>query len=583
MIGYLIKFTDIFPDEEIPKNRLDLIKHIPKEELLVTLSSINSLINPIYSSYLDDSIDNQHRCLKKVFYNTNIRDLPPELYKRYINIIIFFNTNNNASIFSRMTCLFAIQDLVNSDGFIKTPPYYTSEIRFNILKYILCVNSILLDSDIEYNQAGNEELGGKLFELFMFKELPKNQYHNSFNSINYFYKSFYLLKCIESDEKFGPEFQKYILQKYGTESLNDYLRNIIYVYFKSYDKNLNINYLNIEKNKIEIIKILDSFSERINNQSENQSDLSYLDFLSVKKGPLYKSTINDENDIISYLILDTDFFIGKIYDLLINDFWFDYLKPKNICNRTDWGSFIGNNFFEPFLTDLFEKYFKNNKRITFRHTDDLKFTLNGKNQIEYADFYIRQKNKVILIEAKSNYLPQINGYKTVLTKDDYLNIDLDKFYKDYGVTQLACKTIKDFHSYKYNIKDYEFKVDEKVELFPTLVVNDHIFSSGYSSMAFKKKFEELLQNEGIELDTPNHKIYPLTIINVNELLTISKSLEYRSENIFNIFRHYHSCTSIDMIKKTQNTNLGLLTIKETINKLIKKNLIIRKNFEWLFD
>ncbi|MDM1072047.1 hypothetical protein HX001_06005 [Empedobacter brevis] len=581
MIGYLIKFTDIFPDEEMPKNPLDLIKHIPKEELLVTLSSINSLLNPIVSSYFDDSMENQHKCLKKVFYNTNIKALSTELYRKYIDIIIFFN--KNASIFSRMTCLFAIQDIVDSDGFIKTTPYYTSEIRFNILKYILCVNNILLDSDKVYNEAGYEEFRGKFFEFFMFKELPKNQYYNSFNSINYFYKSIYLLKCIENEEKFGLEFQKYILEKYGIESLNDFVKNIIYAYFKSYDKKLNINYLNIEKNRTELIKFFDSFSERANNQSDSQSDLSYLDFLSVKKGPLYKSIIKDESDIISYLILDTDFFIGKMYDLLINDFWFDYLKPKRICNRTDWGSFIGNNFFEPFLTDLFEKSFKNNKRIIFRHTDDLKFTLDGKNQVEYADFYIRQKNKVILVEAKSNYLPLINGYKTVLTKDDYLKIDLDKFYKDYGVTQLACKTIKDFHSYKHKIKDYEFKVDEKVELFPTLVVNDHIFSSGYSSMAFKKKFEELLLNEGIEIENQNHKIYPLTIINVNELLTISKSLEYGLENIFNIFRHYHSSTSIDMIIKTKNTNLGLLTIKETINKLIKKNLIVNKNFDWLFN
>lgn len=583
MIGFLIKFTDIFPNEEMPKKPLDLIKHIPKEELLVTLSSINSLLNPIFNSYFDDSKENQHRCLKTVFYNTNIKDLSPELYKIYIDIIIFFNQNNNASIFSRMTCLFAIQEIVDSDDFTKKTPFYTSEIRFNILKYILCVNSILLESDKHYNDAGVNELGSNFFEFFMFKELQKNQYYNSFNSINYFYKSFQLLRSIEKDVKFGPELQKYFFEKYGFQSLIDFIKNIIYTYFKSYDKNLNVNYINIEKERTDLIKIFDAFSERLNGQSYNSSDLRYLDFLNLKKGPLYKSTIKDDSNIISYLVLDTDLFIGKMYDLLINDFWFDYLKPNNICNRSDWGSFIGNSFFEPFLTDIFEKSFKNNNRITFKHTDDLKFTLDGRNQIEYADFYIRSKNKIILIEAKSNYLPQVNGYKTVLTKNDYLKIDLDKFYKDYGLIQLACKTIKDFHSYKYKIEDKHFKVDDKFELFPTLLVNDHIFSSGYSSMAFKKKFEELLLNEGIEIENQNHKIYPLTIINVNELMTISKSLEYGLENIFNIFRHYHSSTSIDMIIKTQNTNLGLLTIKDTINKLIKKNLLINKDFDWLFN
>ena len=214
--------------------------------------------------------------------------------------------------------------------------------------------------------------------------------------------------------------------------------------------------------------------------------------------------------------------------------------------------------------------------MIFRHTNDLKFKLDGRNEIEYADYYIRKKQNYTS-RSKSNYLPIANGYKTVNTLEDFEKIDFEKFYKDYGLIQLARKTIKEFHNYKHYIKDPLFDFSRKVHLYPTLIVNDFIFSSGYTSMAFKRKFESLLLSENIEIENELHKIHPLTIINVADLQNIKMSLQLRKQSIFNIFRHYRSCSGYEAIQRTGETTRGLLTVEHSINKLIKSNLVANKS------
>src|SRR5699024_8175820 len=249
---------------------------------------------------------------------------------------------------------------------------------------------------------------------------------------------------------------------------------------------------------------------------------------------------------------------------------------------TDWGNFIGAVFFEPFLEEILKNSFRNNKRTELRASDDLKFKLNGSNEVQDADFYIRERNKIIIAEAKSNYLPLVNGYKTVKSIADYQALNLDKFYKDYGLTQLTTKTVKLFHEYKRFINDKSFNFNRKVTLFPVLVVNDPIFRSGYASFAFKQKFEQTLLDENIEIENEFHKILPLTIINVSDFQDMEQSLHDGDENIFNIIRYYHSISNKERIQ-TEGTTVVLKTIEHAINKRIKHKLIANriKDLAWL--
>lgn len=493
----------------------------------------------------------------------------------------YLRTPENHILFSRVTCLYALQEILNCSDFVDVVPTYTGDIREKIIKFLLLVNTNILIFDHGYINSDHEELGNRFFDFFMFKEIPQNQYYHSLNPLNLLEKSFTLLRKINEDQIFGQHFSDYLESKFGVTSFIEFFKFLAFTFFKSYDDKLKLNYIKINEDQIEYVKILDGFSEGTFTYSISNDDLRIFEFLELKKNPLYKTQNHINPNIISYLVLDNRFLLEKTYSLFINDFWFDYLKEHGMCTRADWGNFIGNIFFEPFIEEIFNDCFKNNKRTVFKHTEDLKLKIDNRNEIEYADYYIREKNKIILAEAKSNFLPVINGYKTVNTLEDFRSIDLEKFYKDYGLHQLVKKTLKQFHHYKNFLKDHDFNFENKVEIFPTLIVNDHIFSSGYTSMAFKMKCGELMNEENITIETDFHKIYPLTIINVADLQSIRISLKYGKQNIFNIFRHYHSTSGFKAIERSGNTSLGLLTVGKSIDKLLDRSLLSNRNIDWL--
>lgn len=578
MMGHLIKFSDFY-GSVVLDNPIEIIKLLPKEEILATIAAINARLKPIDKSYFDDSRETQVECLRVLFLDNNNHPSQSNCPQFIIN---YLRTPENHNLFSRVTCLYAFQEVIDTEGFVQETPEYTIDLRERILKYLLSVNENILLFDQEYSGDDHKTLGKNFFEYFMFKELPHNQYYATSNSINLFFKAFSLFKAIDLDATFGNHLRDYLKETFGVESMNEFFKNQMYSYFVSYDKNLKFQYINIKKSEKDVIKILDKLSENQDIPLPEKTDLKIFEFLNIKKSPLYKNSGKDGKDIITYLVLDNTLLIEKTYSLFINDFWFDYLKAKNICNRTDWGNFIGSVFFEPFLEEILSNSFKNNKRTVLRATDDLKFKLNGRDEVEYADFYVRERNKIIIAEAKSNYLPLVNGYKTVKTIADYQALNLDKFYKDYGLTQLTNKTVKLFHNYKKFINDISFNFNRKVKLFPVLVVNDPIFSSGLASFAFKQKFEQSLIDENIEIENEIHKIMPLTIINVSDFQDMEQSLHDGDENIFNIIRYYQSISSKKRVP-AEGTTVVLKTIEHAINKRIKHKLIANriKNLTWL--
>lgn len=580
MLGIMVKYSDFF-GEPILANPVDLIRSIPKEELLATITAINTRLKPVYNSYFDDSRKTQVDCLKAIFLddkhsneNANCRD--------YIKA--FLNSPAHYTLFTRVTCLYAYQEILSNSGFAEETPIWNFDLRERIFKFLLVINEYILVYNNEYNEKDREELGDSIFEYLMFKELPHNQYYNTSNTLNLFYKSWKLFQSLQKDIFFGPHLKIYLKETFDVDDMSEFFKIQISVFFKSHDDNLRLNYINLPKDQVDVAKILDKYSERNNFPLPDRNDLKIFEFLDLKKSPLYKNEGDVGKEITTYLVLDNILFIEKVYSLFINDFWFDYLNRKKICERSHWGNFIGSSFFEPFLETILRNSFSNNPRTTLKATDELKFKLPGENEIEFADFYIRKKNKIILAEAKSNYLPQVNGYKTVKNIADFKALDLAKFYKDYGLEQLAVKTVKRFHEYKNFINDNPKYLHRKVKIFPVLIVNDPIFSSGYTSFAFRKKFTEILKSKNVEIDNEFHIIFPLCIINVSDLQDMEQSLCDGDENIFNILRYFFSIININRVA-TEGNFILLKTIEHAINKRIKSKLIanrIRKLF-WLED
>lgn len=577
MWGYLIKYSDFY-GTPVPDDPIELILDIPKEELVATIVAINTRLKPLTSSHFDDSRNTQIECLRTIFLDNNNpiqQSFCLSLIQKYVRKPINYN------LFSRVTCLYALQEIINYDGFVEQAPEYNFDNRERIFKFLLIANEYILTGDKNYKEEGYEELRNDFFEFFMFRELNHHQYRESSNAINIFYKSFYLFNKIENHHFFSQHFKNYITWYYKVESTNEFLKHIIWTYIKSFDKDLTLRYINVPKNNLDAIKILDSFSSKVEYDIPDKDNLRTFDFFPLKKSPLFKCQKKDEKGIVSYLLLDEGFYVEKSYSIFINDFWFDYLKPNDICTRNDWGNFIGSEFYEPFIEEILNESFSNSPDIILRSTNQMIFHIEN-TPIEYADFYIREKQNIALFEVKSGFIPLEHGYKTVATINDYRNLDLDKFNKDYGLTQLAEKTIKKFHLYKKEINDPNFKSERKVQIYPVIVVNDSIVSSSIVTFVLKRKFNELLEKEHINKKSKDHNIRDLCIINVSHLQELEQSLKDKKVNFFNLLDLYLIIS--DYTNKVNFKGYKFLrTFNHALNIKIKDNLIADriKDFKWL--
>ena len=578
MLGLLIKYSNFY-GTPVPDNAIELILDIPKGELIATIVAVNTRLKPLASNHFDDSRETQIECLRTVFLDNN-NPIEQSFCLPIIRKFVQLPVNN--IFFSRVTCLFALQEIINYDGFVEATPKYNFENRERIFKFLLIANDQILTGDKNYKEENYEKLGKDFFEFFMYRELHHNQYNHCSNAINIFYKSFYLFNKIENDEFFGQHFINYLTWRYNVESINEFLKHVIWTFIKSNDENLRLRYINVPKDSIEAIKVLDMFSSKVEYEVPEKNDLKLFDFLPLKKSPLYKGEIEDDKEIISYLLLDEGFYIEKAYSIFINDFWFDYLKPNEICERKDWGNFIGAKFYEPFIEEILGESFSNSQNFVLRSTDQLLFNI-GDGLTEYADFYVRENQNIALFEVKSAFIPLDHGYKTVQSLEDFKNIDLDKFNKDYGLTQLAEKTIKKFHLYKKKIDDPSFNSDRKVQIYPVIIVNDPIISSSIVTFVLKRKFNELLEIENISKKAKEHNIKDLCIINVSHLQEMEQSLKDKKINFFNMLDLYLQMSDYKNKANFKDYNF-LRTFDHVLHAKVKDELIakrIRKITNWL--
>lgn len=577
MMGYLVKYSDFY-ETPVPDNPIELILDIAKEELIATIVAVNTRLKPLTSNHYDDSKETQINCLRTIFLdNENLLEQSfclPIIRKYEIRPA-------NHKLFSRVTCLYALQEIINCEQFTDEIQEYNFDNRERIFKFLLIANNQILTGDKNYKEEGYDKLGNDFFEFFMFRELHHNQYNECSNAINIFYKSFYLFNKIENHHIFGEHFKNYITWHYNVESTNEFLKHIIWSYIKSYDEKLGLRYINVPKDNTDAIKILDVFSTKVEYDIPAKDDLKTFDFFPLKKSPLFKCKQKDNKDIISYLMMDESLYIEKAYSIFINDFWFDYLKPNEICTRKDWGSFIGSEFYEPFIEEILNESLSISPNIVLRSTNQLIFNIEG-SPIEYADVYVREKQNVALFEVKSGFIPLGYGYKTVATIEDYKSLDLDKFNKDYGLTQLAEKTIKKFHLYKKEINDPNFNSDRKVQIYPVIIVNDPIISSSIVPFVLKRKFNDLLEKEGINKKAKEHNISDLCIINISHLQDMVQSLKDKKVNFFSLLDLYLLMSDF----KNKNNFKGykfLRTFEQVLYAKVKDGLISDriKDLKWI--
>ena len=96
MIGLPVKYSDFY-GEVMPEEPLSLIRHLPKKEVVTTISMINSKLKPVSATYFDDSRKTQIECSVFLFLENNNPQKSPlltTLMRKYTSLAINYNLSS---------------------------------------------------------------------------------------------------------------------------------------------------------------------------------------------------------------------------------------------------------------------------------------------------------------------------------------------------------------------------------------------------------------------------------------------------------------------------------------------------------
>jgi hypothetical protein len=562
MLGRILKFNDFF-NENDDFDRFSLIEDIPRVELIATISSINHLIKSPLDVNFNNSFENQVKLIDAIFL-THLNVDNRKYIIGFIKILdeIFKNKKGNVVLFTRVSCLYALNEIILTDKIanekVENYVFHLPDCE-NIFKFLLLNNKELLNYSANYNdEMSSDNLGNDFFKAFMFKEIPHNQYYYIQNPINLLNRAVLLFEYLK--KTYNDELSEH-LKEYQIDSPEEFI-GIIGQFFMSKGAIPSLQCFKVPLTDVATITRLDKLSQR--GAGRPTIGLKKFEFLEIKKSPFYKSA-GEENNI--YLLMDNIFFIEKAYDLFYWDFFFDKLaiglnQRKRERALKKWGGVVGR-FFEEYLKSILKYSFSEHKDIILKCTDEL-LVDNGD---EFADFYIRRKRQVVVGQAKCSFLPQI-GYKEVYSLDDYSNISQEEFFCRFGLYQLVDTTIANFREYAHQID--QGLSENKVFIYPVLITNEPIMASGLTSQVFNDKFNNLLIKKGLSMDNESYRINRLVVMHISELERLQESLKDKDFKFDNLLQSYNDKTNVEL---SRNVYSQFMSFDNFIRKKIKEKAI----------
>ena len=236
-----------------------------------------------------------------------------------------------------------------------------------------------------------------------------------------------------------------------------------------------------------------------------------------------------------YYMLDNQFFLEKSYDLLLNDFWFDYLCDHyESSTARDKGlklyrSTVGK-FFESYLREVLSIAFSGFRYPPAKFFDDLKVKT-PKGEVELADIYLRCNKKIIIGEAKSGVINTQEKYSA--SSWEFFKSNPIKFYQNYGLNKL----IQSLRYLRDNplAFDQKFPVRKHIEIFPIIIFYEKSFRTALFPESFSARFKLMIENENF----PNFNIHPLCMIHIEDLEYCYAYLEKNKIEIFELIKANH--------------------------------------------
>ncbi len=491
-VKVILGYKDVY-DFPMPENRLSLLNGISKVHLIALLCSINYRLRPKFNPFGDQSNETQNDILKMMCYPDS------QLYNYYVirasGFMVEHNLNSDDPvdyplIFTRQMCLYSLEEIIQSElQQIENFDAENLEVKNAIMQYIFCINTALT------NIEEQKEKPLSALETINAPMLALNELNVDTLLLHIPFRGYRLMRFFSENDEIGTHFNSYFENYYHID-----FETYIFRVMSMYAANKNVNelhdfYYYVPEKNDSLFTIF----------SQLQPTDKVEKLLSIKKYPFYKTAP------FTYLLFDMTFLVEKMYQQLINDFWFDYLKnlrganESNLFSAKRYWSIVGL-FLESYLHEIITSIYQDSDEIVLMF-DELKLTVK-KQPIELADLYIRRDNEIIVGEVKATTIFDKAKYSGNV--DQLYSSDRDKFFYSFGIDQI----VKHIGRIQKHISSLDEAFDKSVryDFYPVIIVNEKALQTPFMSQIFQNRFAELLAQTNFE----NVRIFPLSLIHVSD-------------------------------------------------------------------
>lgn len=490
-----------FIDPKPPADRLALLSGLCKTVIIGEIAALKYRLKPINQMFHDTTWSTQQKeLLNFCGSNDALYDKYNHIAERYVR-----NKDVHPMIFTRSMCVFALEEIIGSN-LTEIPGFTMAHSWEQLLMYLLAVNSELT----KLTNVGQkpEEMLENLEKLNP-TTLPLNELSIDIDPVFTISRGYKLMEYLGAK----PETAR-LLQEYLTDTYQMSFDRFIYEISAAYMAN-NVGGANNIKNDLTGEEIDTSFNYHV--KKEDNAFFKTLSkritsphperLLSVKKYPFY------EQSETNYMLFDNVLLLEKCYGQFINDFWFDKLNSatdaqgQTLFNIKGYRSIIGY-FLEDYLEGVLKRIFQNAKYYSIKMFGEL-IVQKGREQIELADIYIRDKKKVFLGQVKSTGLYDTEKYGGDIDKL-YKN-NRKAFFKSFGVDQVV-ESIKNLETFALQI-DNGFPLGKAYRIYPAIIVHEKAMQTPLMAEIFNRRFNELIDPHR----NPKVMIFPLTLVHISDI------------------------------------------------------------------
>ncbi|KQS32743.1 hypothetical protein [Dyadobacter sp. Leaf189] len=541
--SYLLQFNDIF---EVSENdtKENCLRRLPKKYVLEACIYIANYSN------LDKS---PHEILNYLFHPTQDRE--------FRNEVAASLSQFEARLRNEPTTAHWDWSILNKVSLLKLYEFtfYNKEDNDedlvgnnntqDLFKLILLFNrdENILDETLKTSVTGINPAYEKITAMVLAKGLAQFELTNRSSKhwladvfLTQFKKALLLFNFIAKAE---PNLIRLFLQKYQCDTVKDYINLYLPLVLPIISPNPNLDEtfpvrIGVQNNddNVRIVNFLNQFV------SFDATLESLPDFATLRANPLYKDTDG------SYLAVEPLFVAQRLYNSLYFEFRDIYLELKTpeeqiINPRPDdqIKRYLLGQFRRIYTSEFSENtlLYKTLDRIFHRNfTVKLPGTVirDKLNYIGEPDFYVRNRNNIFLFENKDNLVSGV--IKSSNNFSDIENTLQSLFFQDAGLKQII-NNIKAIIDPAANPKHFDTGYNRrKLSIFPILVTARSDFEipgfNNYLQKDFNRRLAELKVN-GLEVSN----VRPLTVINIDTLITFDSELRDDTAYLANRINSYH--------------------------------------------